>query len=305
PAQTMPKRQTASFLIRTFKEAGIRPDPRRGQNFLVDLNLLKILVDEAAVGPRDVVLEVGTGLGSLTALLAQRAAAVVTVEIDRNLQQLASEQLVDFNNVTMLCQDALKNKNNLHSNLMEAVRNELSKGPDRTFRLAANLPYCIATPVISNLLSTDISPVSMTVTIQKELADRIVAQPNSKDYNALSIWLQSQCRTQILRVMPPTVFWPRPKVHSAIVQIVLDPEKRDRIPDRKFFHSFVRSMFLHRRKFLRGVMVSAFKESLSKPDVDHILERFRLGPETRAEQLDVETMLALSEAARHETLSKP
>jgi 16S rRNA (adenine1518-N6/adenine1519-N6)-dimethyltransferase len=214
----MPKRQTASFLIRKFEEVGLQPDPRRGQNFLIDLNLLEILADEAAVGPQDVVLEVGTGLGSLTVLLAPRAAAVVTVEVDRNLQQLAGEQLVDFDNVTMLCQDALKNKNQLHPNVIDAVRKELDADPRRSCKLVANLPYSIATPVISNLLAGDITPVSMTVTIQKELADRIVAPPRSKDYGALSIWLQSQCQTQILRVMPPAVFWPRPKVDSAIVQ---------------------------------------------------------------------------------------
>jgi 16S rRNA (adenine1518-N6/adenine1519-N6)-dimethyltransferase len=294
----MPKRQTASFLIRKFQEAGIQPDSRRGQNFLVDLNLLEILVDAADIGANDVVLEVGTGLGSLTTLLAPRAAAVVTVEVDRHLQQLAAEQLLDFTNVTMLCQDALRNKNNLHAAVLEAVRERMMQGAERRLKLVANLPYNIATPVISNLLSTDIPPVSMTVTIQKELADRIVAQPHSKDYGALSVWLQSQCRTEILRVMPPSVFWPRPRVHSAIVQIVLDAERRERIPDRAFFHTFARSMFLHRRKFLRGVMVSAFKGRLNKQDVDAILRQLQLGPETRAEQLDVETMLALSEATR-------
>jgi 16S rRNA (adenine1518-N6/adenine1519-N6)-dimethyltransferase len=294
----MPKRQTASFLIRKFREAGIQPDSRRGQNFLVDLNLLEILMEAADIGANDVVLEVGTGLGSLTTLLAPRAAAVVTVEVDRHLQQLAAEQLLDFRNVTMLCMDALRNKNNLDDAVLEAVRGRLAEGAARNFKVVANLPYNIATPVISNLLSTDIPPVSLTVTIQKELADRIVAQPHSKEYGALSIWLQSQCRTEILRVMPPSVFWPRPKVHSAIVQIVLDAERRKRIPDLAFFHTFTRSMFLHRRKFLRGVMVSAFKGRLDKQEVDAILKQSQLGPETRAEQLDVETMLALSNAAR-------
>jgi 16S rRNA (adenine1518-N6/adenine1519-N6)-dimethyltransferase len=105
--------------------------------------------------------------------------------------------------------------------------------------------------------------------------------------------------------MPPAVFWPRPKVDSAIVQLTLVPEKRERIADRAFFHSFVRSMFLHRRKFLRGVLVSACKGSLDKQDVDRIMEQFRLRPDARAEQLDVETMLALSEAVRRATLAEP
>ena len=294
----MSNRQTSSFLIRQFREVGIRPDPRRGQNFLVDLNLLGILADKADLGPNDVALEVGTGLGSLTALLAQRSAAVITVEVDSRLQHLAAEQLVSFTNVRMLRQDALRNKNNLHANVMAAVAEELAKSSDRQLKLVANLPYNIATPIISNLLSTEITPVSMTVTIQKELADRITARPGNKDYGALSIWIQSQCDASIVRVMPPTVFWPRPKVHSAIIHIRLDPEKRERIPDRPFFHSFVRSMFLHRRKFLRSVLVSAVKGSLTKPDVDQILEQLDLGPQTRAEQLDIDTMMSLCEAVR-------
>ena len=138
----------------------------------------------------------------------------------------------------------------------------------------------------------------MTVTIQKELADRITAAPSCKDYSALSIWVQSQCDARIVRVMAPSVFWPRPKVYSAIIHIALNEEKRSRIPDRKFFHTFVRSMFFHRRKFLRSVLLSAFKSRLSKPDVDAIMAEQGLGPQTRAETLDVEAMLSLCEAVR-------
>ncbi len=104
----------------------------------------------------------------------------------------------------------------------------------------------------------------MTVTIQKELADRIMAAPNSKDYGALSVWIQSMCRVELVRLLPPTVFWPRPKVHSAIIKIILEPDRRAAIPDLQFFHQFARSIFFHRRKFLRSVAISAFKERLSK-----------------------------------------
>jgi len=293
-------RQTASFLMRRFQEVGLQPDKRRGQNFLIDLNLLQVLVDAADLSARDVVLEVGTGLGSLTAMLAQRAGAVITVEVDAHLHQLASEVLFGFTNVTMLLQDALRNKNNLHANVLAAVQSELDKDPARRFKLAANLPYNIATPIISNLLLTPITPVSMTVTIQKELAERITARPSTKDYSALSIWIQSQCAVRTLRVMPPDVFWPRPKVDSAIIHIVPDPEKRARIPDLRFFHTFVRAMFFHRRKFLRSVLLSATKEQLSKPAADRILQALGHGHDARAEQLDVEAMLALCEAVRRE-----
>jgi len=291
-------RQTLSFLLKRFEETGIRPHNKYGQNFLIDLNLLDVLLESAALTRDDVVLEIGTGTGSLTAQLAQRAGAVVTVEIDPPLYQLASEELHGFDNVVMLRVDALKNKNNLNPVVLETVAAQLAAAPGRRLKLAANLPYNIATPVISNLLHFDPSPVTMTVTIQKELAERITASPGSKDYGALSIWVQSQCRTEILRILPPDVFWPRPKVSSAFLQITLDEDLRRRIPDRKYFHEFIRSMFLHRRKFLRSELASVVKGRLGKPEVDAILDRLGLDGTLRAESLDVETMLALCEAVR-------
>ena len=170
-------RQTASFLMQRFAEVGIHPATRRGQNFLIDLNLVELLVETAAVTPDDVVLEIGTGTGSLTALLARTAAVVVTVEIDPHLHQLAREALVDCPNVVMLQQDALKNKNHLHPAVLDAVREQLAAAPGRRLKLAANLPYNVATPVISNLLGLDEPPVSLTVTIQRELGERIAAAP--------------------------------------------------------------------------------------------------------------------------------
>jgi 16S rRNA (adenine1518-N6/adenine1519-N6)-dimethyltransferase len=298
---TMPdlnRRQTLSFLKRRFAEVGLNVVKRHGQNFLIDLNLLQVLVETADLQPNDIVLEVGTGTGSLTAELARRAAAVVTVEIDSRLHQLASEELIDFENVTMLLQDALRNKNNLDERVLHAVRLRLTEQPRRRFKLVANLPYSVATPVISNLLLTDITPASMTVTIQKELADRIVATPATKDYGALSVWVQSQCSAEIVRLLPPQAFWPRPLVTSAIVHLELIPERRARIADLRYFHDFVRSMFFHRRKFLRSVVISAFKNELDKDEIDEILSGQGFLPDTRAEQLSVEAMIALCDAIR-------
>ena len=295
---TASSRQTLSFLRRRFEEAGIRLHTKLGQNFLIDLNLLDVLFEAAAIGPDDVVLEVGTGTGSLTAMLAQRAAAVVTVEVDPYMFQLAGEELHRFENVVMLQVDALRNKNHLNPVVLEAVRVQLEAGPGRRLKLAANLPYNIATPVLSNLLAQSPTPLSMTATIQKELADRITARPGCKDYGALSIWMQAQCRVEILRVLPPAAFWPRPKVFSAFVQITLDETLRSRIPDLKFFHDFVRAMFCHRRKFLRSELMSVVKDRLGKPEVDAILARLNFSATARAEELDVDTMLGLCEAVR-------
>lgn len=294
----MENRQTASFLMRRFQSAGIRPDNRRGQNFLVDLNLLQLLADSAELDAREVALEIGTGLGSLTAILAGRAAGVVTVEVDQRLQQLAAEQLRGCSNVRMLLQDALRNKNNLDARVMDEVRAAMRDAAATQFKLVANLPYNIATPIVSNLLFADPIPASMTVTIQKELADRMVASPGSKDYGALSIWLQCQCRTELIRVMPPSVFWPRPKVHSAIVRITPVREMREAVGDLPFFHRFIRTVFIHRRKFLRASLVSAFGNDLDKSDVDEILASEGMRTQVRAEELDVAALLRLSVAVQ-------
>mgnify|MGYP001174113784 CR=1 FL=1 len=294
----MTQRQTVSFLIKRFQEVGIRPVTRHGQNFLVDLNLLNLLAASASVGDQDVVLEVGTGTGGLTALIAPAAAAVVTVEIDRRLAQLAAEHLVRLENVTMLQHDALKSKNTLHPELLAAVERELASHPGSQLKLVSNLPYNIATPIITNLLATDLPVASMTVTIQKELADRMMASPRTKDYSALSIWMQSQCEVKLVRVMPPSVFWPRPKVDSAILHIRVRREWQERFPDRKFFHQFTRSLFFHRRKFLRSVVISAMKGKLDKATVDELLSGMQLNADARAEQLDVATVMELSEVFR-------
>lgn len=291
-------RQTVSYLIQRFREVGISPDTRHGQNFLIDLNLVRLLANTAAIGPEDVVLEIGTGTGSLTAMLAENAGAVVTVEIDANLHQLAAESLIDFDNITMLQMDALKNKNRFAPRLLEALHGKLAQRPGLRLKLAANLPYNVATPVVSNLLFLDPRPVSMTVTIQKELADRMTAVPRTKDYGALSIWIQSQCETEILRILPPTVFWPRPKVDSAILQIRPNPDLRARIPDPSFFHAFTRAMFFHRRKLLRSELLSAFKKRLDKPAVDSLLQELGLDGNARAEELDVKGILDLCEVVR-------
>ncbi|MGW8256498.1 MAG: 16S rRNA (adenine(1518)-N(6)/adenine(1519)-N(6))-dimethyltransferase RsmA [Thermoguttaceae bacterium] len=291
-------RQTMTFLRRRLQEAGIRPHAKIGQNFLIDLNLLQILLNAAQLTTDDVVLEIGTGMDSLTALLAPLAAAVVTVEIDPRLFQLAGEELHALKNVVMLRADALKNKNQLNPQIIEEVQSLLDCDPRRRFKLLANLPYNVATPVLSNLLALARPPESMTVTIQKELADRIVAKPGTKDYSALSIWVQSQCRAEMLRELPPAVFWPRPKVSSAFLQITFDELKRARILELEFFHQFIRALFFHRRKYLRAQLFTAAGRRLEKNAIDAILQELKLSPRLRAEQLDVETIIALSNTLR-------
>lgn len=295
----MSEKQTQSFLMRRFDQAGVRPKTKYGQNFLVDLNLLGILLGAGELESSDVVLEIGTGLGSLTTRMAAKAGHVITVEIDRDLVAMAQREFAGHPNIELLQMDALRNKNHLDETLLTRVREALSNRPEGRFKLVANLPYNVATPIISNLLTTDPIPERMVVTIQKELAERIVAPPATKDYSALTIWIQSQCDCDIVRIMPPTVFWPRPKVDSAILRIFPNAQKRSRIDDVDHFHQFVRALFLHRRKFLRSALISAVKDQLDKPQVDRLLGSLGHGPTARAEELPVDEIIRLANAVRH------
>ena len=284
--------------MQRFETLGIHPRGKLGQNFLIDLNLLHLLHESAQLDKNDVVLEVGTGTGSLTGAMALEAGRVVTVEVDPTMHEMAKQEHWDKDNIRFLFADILENKNRLNRDVLNVLREELANNPGFRFKLCANLPYQIATPLMSNLLLTDIPPHSMTVTIQKEVGDRIVARPRSKDYGALAVWIQAQCDCRIVRIMPPSVFWPRPKVDSAIVQCVYNEKKRAKIPNLRFFHEFVRALFFHRRKFIRSVLCSAFKGRVEKETVDRILAEMNLEGEIRAETLSVKTILALSEKFR-------
>ena len=292
-------RQTATYLSRRLAAAGLRPVSSFGQNFLIDLNLIDLIADSANLRKTDVVLEIGTGVGSLTSRLSDRAGAVLSVEIDANLHQLASEELEGRANVRLIHGDALRNKNSLRDDLMGQIHTAMKQiGDDARFLLVANLPYNVATPIISNLLHENPPPDAMVVTIQKELGDRIVASPGNKDYGALSIWIQSICDCEIVRVLPPTVFWPRPKVQSAILRLDFVPERRAAFSDLSYFHQTVRSLFFHRRKFLRSVVISSMKGRLDKTEVDQILTTLGHDANERAEQLTVEQIQKLVEALR-------
>ncbi len=292
-------RQTASYLSKRLAAAGLRPVSRYGQNFLIDLNLIDLIARSAELNKNDVVLEIGTGVGSLTTRLADQAGAVLTVEIDANLHRLASEELAMRPNVRLVHGDALRNKNSLRADLMEQIRDAIGRiGDQARFMLVANLPYKVATPIISNLLHESPPPARMVVTIQKELGDRMTASPGSKDYGALSVWIQSLCRAEVVRVLPPAVFWPRPKVHSVILRLDSVESWREKFPDLPHFHQTVRALFFHRRKFLRSVVISAMKGRIEKDTVDEILQRLGHDSSTRAEQLSVPQIQALAEALR-------
>jgi len=295
----MAERQTSRFLADRLAAAGLRPLSRFGQNFLIDLNLVDLIARSAELRKTDVVMEIGTGVGSLTTRLSDGAGAVVSAEIDHNLFRLASHELAGRPNVRLIQGDALKNKGTMRPQLMDSVREAMARiGPLSRFLLVANLPYNVATPIVSNLLAATPSPDVIVVTIQKELADRMIAVHGTKDYGALSVWIQTLCDAEIVRDLPPTVFWPRPKVQSAIVKLTAVPERRSAIVDIAFFHETCRALFFHRRKFLRSVIISAMKERLEKADVDKLLASSGYNAETRIEQLSVEQIGELIELMR-------
>ncbi len=300
-----PTAQTRSYLMKKFESIGINPRTKLGQNFLIDLNLLRMLHESAEIDDRDVVLEVGTGTGSLTGAMSEKAAVVITVELDKILHELAKQEMFGRPNIRFLQGDILRNKSTLNAEVLAAVREELGRDPGRRFKLVANLPYSVATPLITNLLAGDCPPCMMCVTIQKELADRITARPGTADWGSLSLWVQSQARARTVRIMPPSVFWPRPKVDSAIIRIDLEEKRRDKIPDLAFWHEFSRAVFFHRRKFLRAELCSMFKRTIPKTKIDEIMQTMNFDDTTRAETLPLKTMRTLCEICRMEMLKLP
>jgi len=281
-------RQTAAYLKRLFAEVGFSIDTSRGQNFLVDLNLVDLVVREAGIGPRDVVVEVGCGTGVLTERLAAAAARVVTAEIDPRLAQLARDRLVDAANVEIVEGDVLASKHRLAPAFLAALEAARGACPDGATRLVANLPYCVATPVISNLLALPEPFTAATVTVQLEMAERMTAAAGTSSYNALSVWVGAQCRGEIVRVVPPTSFWPRPGVESAIVRIDLDPARRALLDDRTRFHRFVRDVFCHRRKVLRGLLLGLAggrRTAAARGLVEALYAALGLPADVRAEEL--------------------
>lgn len=283
--------------MRLFERHGFNPRSDLGQNFLIDLNIIEYVVEQGHIKPTDIVLEVGTGTGGMTTFMAQKARHVISVEYDRNMHTLASEATQKYDNITLLNCDALKNKNRLNPIVLEEIDQQLKANPGSHLKLVANLPYNVATPIISNLVASDLPWNRMVVTIQYELGLKMSCKPATSNYGALSVWLQSQCFVKLLKKVGPTVFWPRPKVDSAIVQLTPNPPLKQKIEDRVFFQDFLRRVFQHRRKLMRSTLVGMYSKQLSKAEVDALLEAHGYEREkTRAEELTVPEMIELANA---------
>jgi 16S rRNA (adenine1518-N6/adenine1519-N6)-dimethyltransferase len=285
--------QTKQQIRQLLISADISPNKRLGQHFLIDLNLMRLLVDSANIEDTDVVLEVGCGTGSLTENIAERAGRVVAVELDRNLAEIAGARLAQFDNVELVNADILETKNSINASVTSAVARARNKCTGR-FLLVANLPYNVASPVMMNLLTGETKADRMYVTVQKEVADRMTAGTGSKHYGILSIFLAATGDVKTIRALKPTVFWPRPKVDSAMVSFVRDKGKSDRIADMELFSETVHLFMGHRRKTIQSCCKFAEGRLAGVADWPQILEQCGIAPTRRPEKLRPEDYVAVA-----------
>lgn len=280
-------RQTLSYLRQLFADHGIRPKTKLGQNFLIDLNVVDLVVRTAELTRDDLAIEVGTGTGGLTARLVEAAGAVLSVEIDPAFYQLAGETITESERVALINADILESKNLLNPEVLTVLdRLRQTPGVSR-LKLVANLPYAVATPVISNFLLTGLPIERMVVMVQWEIAERMTAVPSTKDYGSLAVLVQSLADVQIVRRLPPAVFFPRPEVESGIVLIRPNPAKRAAVGDVQKLRHFLRELYSHRRKNLRGALLGFQGKPFEKSDVDAKLAALGIEGRGRAEALDV------------------
>ncbi len=279
--------QTLSYLRDLCRRHGLQPKSKLGQNFLIDLNLLDVVLRTAELTTGDLAVEIGTGTGSLTSRLAEGAGGVLSVEIDPVFFRLAQEALAARPNVFLVHADVLAGKNRLNPEVLTRIEELTGRWACTAVKLVANLPYAVAAPVIANFLLGEISLERLVVTVQWEIAERLQAQPGTKDFGALSVLVQSLADVEIVRRLPPSVFWPRPKVWSAIVCLRPNQAKRDLLPDLMRFRTFLRDLYTHRRKNLRGALSSLPNQGRSKGEVDRLLAELALDGTCRAETLDL------------------
>lgn len=250
-----------------------------GQNFLVDQSVPRDIVDGADVGPEDLVIEIGPGVGTLTAQLLKIAKRVVAIELDDTLIPILTEELGEYPNFSLIHNDALK------VNFDEVIGNEQS------VKLVANLPYYVTTPIIVKLLKEKHKFKSLTIMIQKEVAERMNAEPGNKDYGALTLLVQYYCNTKIVRKVPPACFIPRPKVDSIVIRLDKLDEPKVKVDNEKLFFDIIRSSFNMRRKTLWNGVKSI---GPAKEKLEAAFEKAGVDPKRRGETLSIQEFATLS-----------
>ena len=266
-----------------------------GQNFLTDTNILQKIVDTAEIDKKVNVIEIGPGIGALTEFLAESAAEVMAFEIDERLVPILTDTLRDFDNVTVVNQDILKV--DLAQYMAEF------KNPDLPIKVVANLPYYITTPILMHLIESGIPFSEFVVMMQREVADRISAQPNTKAYGSLSIAVQYYMTAKVAFIVPRTVFVPAPNVDSAILKMVRRDQPAVAVQDEKFFFKVSKASFVHRRKTLWNNLTSHFgKSEETKAKLTAALEQAELSPSVRGEALALADFARLADALKAQDL---
>ncbi|MBN2313102.1 MAG: ribosomal RNA small subunit methyltransferase A [Sedimentisphaerales bacterium] len=288
--------QTKQQIRQLLSSAGIQPNGHLGQHFLIDLNLMRLLVDSADIQKDDIVLEVGCGTGSLTEALAEKAGRVIAVELDRNLFDITEKQLIKTENIDLINTDILENKHTIRPTVTEALSAARENFSGRIL-LVANLPYHVASPVMMNLVTGQIIADGMVVTIQKEVAERMTAPPACDHYGTLSIFLGATGDVETIRILKPAVFWPRPQVDSAMVRFVHSREKAEQIANMALFSEIVHLFMGHRRKTLSASSKLAREKLGHITDWPQIFDKCRIDPTKRPEQLTPADYVAITKYA--------
>lgn len=263
-----------------IKAAGFRYNKALGQNFITDGNLLSAIVADAGVSVEDTVLEIGTGAGTLTRALSQKAGRVVSFEVDKNLEPVLSVSLSGVDNAEVVFRDVLKMSDS-----------EISEIAGESFKVVANLPYYITTPLIMRFLESGIKPESMTVMVQKEVADRLVAKPSSPDYAALTLAVETYGEARVTRAVPRSMFYPSPNVDSAVVRI---DHQKDKLSGENapLIRKLIRAVFSMRRKTLANNLCAAF--CISKDEAAEKIRAAGFPPMIRGEALSLADYVKLS-----------
>ena len=257
-----------------------------GQNFLIDEGIVNKIVREAGVTKDDFVLEIGPGIGTMTQLLCEQAGGVAAVEIDTNLIPILKETLAEYDNVTIINEDILK---------VDIKKLAEEKNGGKPIKVVANLPYYITTPIIMGLFESNVPIDSITVMVQKEVADRMQVGPGTKDYGALSLAVQYYSKPQVVINVPPECFIPRPNVGSAVIRLTRYKEPPVKVKDEKLMFKLIRASFNQRRKTLANGLNNSPEINFSKEEITAAIEALHKGPSIRGEALTLSEFAALSD----------
>lgn len=283
----MEKLSNPQKTIEVIKKYDFAFQKKFGQNFLIDAHVLNKIIASADITKDDCVLEIGPGIGTMTQYLAEAAGKVVAVEIDRNLIPILSETLADYENVTVINEDVLKLD-------IAKLADEYNQG--RPIKVVANLPYYITTPIIMGLFESHVPIESITIMVQKEVADRMKTGPGSKEYGALSLAVQYYANPEIVANVPPNCFMPRPNVGSAVIRLTRYETPVVDVKDEKLMFRIIRASFNQRRKTLVNGLKNSGEINFSKEQIEAAITTIGKPLTIRGEALTLAEFAALSNA---------